>query len=78
MGETHQVQSQLEQRTQQMMRVVQGFNEEKDLIEDKFVMVKSDLEIPEGRILTEKVRLDGEVSGVGGQVMIQQAITDEV
>lgn len=61
-----------------MMRVVQGFNEEKDLIEDKFVMVKSDLEIPEGRILTEKVRLDGEVSGVGGQVMIQQAITDEV
>lgn len=61
-----------------MMRVVQGFNEEKDLIEDKFVMVKSDLEIPEGRILTEKVRLNGEVSGVGGQVMIQQAITDEV
>jgi len=48
------------------------------MIEDKLLLVRSDLEILEGQIHTEKAKLEGEVSGFGGHVMIQQPIIGEV
>jgi len=74
MGEPDLVQNQLEQ----MMHVVQACKEEKKVIKHEFLLVKSHLAILETRIRTEKARLEAEVSGVGGQMTIQQAIIDEV
>lgn len=48
------------------------------MIEDELLLVQSDLETLEGQIHTEKAKLEGEVSGVGGHVMIQQPIIGEV
>lgn len=76
--ETHPVQSQLKQLTQQMMYVVLICTEGKEVIEDELISIRSGHKILQGQICTEKARLEREVSGVGGQVMIQQAIIDEV
>jgi len=68
-----------------MIHVVQACNEEKELIEDEFVAVRQDLELVEVQICTEKARIEGdvsgvgvEVSGVGGQMVIQQAMINEI
>jgi len=61
-----------------MVHVVQACNEEKELIEDEFLAVRQDLELLETQILTEKAKLEEEVSGVGSQMLIQQAVINEV
>ena len=61
-----------------MVHVVQACNEEKGLIEDEFIAVRQGLELVELQIFTEKVRIEGEVSGVGGYVVIQQAMNNEI
>ena len=78
MHEANQVQSNLEEMTQQMMPVVQACYEEQAIIEDEFLAVCQDQEILEGRIRTEKAKIEGEVSRVGGQVGLQQAISEEM
>jgi hypothetical protein len=72
------VQQKLEEVSQQIVHIVQACNEEKGVIEDEFLAVKQDLEIMEGRIRTEKAKLDGVVSGVGNQMLLQQAIIEEM
>jgi len=78
MQEADPVQGKLEQITQQMIHVVQACNKEKEIIEDKSLAVQQDLEIVEGRSHTEKAKIDGELSGVGGEVHLQQAIIEEM
>jgi len=68
MREQDPVQNKLQEMTQQMVHVVRACNEEKGLIEDEFVVVRQDLELLEVQICTEKARIEGEVSGVEGQV----------
>ena len=64
--------------TQQMVHVVQVCNEEKRLIDEEFNAVRQDLEILEARICIQKARLEEEVSGVGSQMMVQQAVINEM
>jgi len=78
MPEADPVQGKLEQISQQMMHMVQACNEEKEIIEEEFLSVREDLGILEGRIRTEKATIEGEVSGVGGQMGLQQAIIEEI
>jgi hypothetical protein len=78
MAELDPVRTKLQELMQQMVQVVQACNEEKELIEDEFVAVRQDLELLETQILTEKARLEGEVSGVGSQLLIQQAVINEM
>jgi len=77
-GDADQVLSPSEQLSQHMLPVVQACNKEKEVIKEGFLLVRSDLDILEGRIRTKQARLEGVVSGVWGKVMIQQAIIDEV
>jgi len=78
MAEPDPVRTKLQELTQQMIHVVQASNEEKELIQDKFVAVRQDLELLETQILTENTKLEGEVSGVGSQMLIQQAVINEM
>jgi len=78
MLEANPAQGKLQQITQRMMHVVQACNDKKGIIEDKFVAVQQDLEMLECRIRTEKAKIEGEVSGVGGQVGLPQGIIEEV
>jgi len=78
MREQDPVQSKLQGVTQQMVHVVQASNEEKGLIEDEFIAVRLDLELLEVQIWMEKPRLQREVSAVGGQIMIQPAMINEI
>lgn len=68
----------LEQITQQMMHIVQACKEEKGIIEEEFVAVWQDLKILEGGLRTWQGSIEREVSGVGGQMGFQQAITEEM
>jgi len=78
MPEADPVQGRLEQISQQMMHVVQACNEEKEIIEEEFLSVRQDLEILESSIRTEKDKIEGEISGVGSQMGLQQAIIEEM
>jgi len=78
MAELDPVKTKLQELTQQMVHVVQACNKEKGLIEDEFVAVRQDLRLLETQILTEKAKLGGEVSGVGSQMLIQQAVINEM
>jgi len=78
MAESDLVTTKLQELIQQMVHVVQACNEEKELIEDEFVAIRQDLEFLETQILTEKAKLEGEVSGVGSQMLIQQAVINEM
>ena len=78
MHEADPVQGTLERKTQQIVHVVEARNEEKRIIVDEFLPVRQDLDIPEGRIRTEKANIVEDVSGVGGQVGLQQAISEEI
>jgi len=78
MVESDPVRTKLQELTQQMVHVVQACNEEKELIEDEFVAVRQDLELLETQILTDKAKLEGEVSGVGSQMLVQQVVINEV
>jgi len=72
------VQGRLEQISQQMMHVEQACNEEKEIIEEEFLSVRQDLKIFESSVRTEKAKIDGEVSGVGTQMGLHQAIIEEM
>jgi hypothetical protein len=72
------VRNKLQELTHQMVHVVQACNEEKNIIEDEFAAVRQDLELLETQILTEKAKIEGEVSGVGSQMLLQQAVIHEM
>jgi len=78
MRERDPVKSKLQKLTQQMVHLVQACNEEKGLIEDEFVAVRQDLEVLEVQICTKKARIEREVSAVGDQMLIQQAMINEM
>ena len=78
MREQDPVQTKLQEITEQMVRVVQVCNEAKGLIEDEFIAVRQDLKLIDVQMCTEKAWIEGEVSGVGGQMIIQQAMIDEI
>jgi hypothetical protein len=78
MAKSDPVRTKLQELTQQMVHVVQACNDEKGLIEDEFVAVRQDLDLLKSQILTEKAKLEGEVSGVGSQMIIQQAVINEM
>jgi len=61
---TNLVQTQLSELTQQFMYVIQACNEKKDIIEDDFESVKTNIQILETRIQIERQRIDSEVSDV--------------
>jgi hypothetical protein len=58
--------------------MVQASNKEKEVIEQEFKAVQQDLWIVEARICTEIARIEGEVSGVGVQMMVQQVVINEI
>lgn len=78
MQEQDQLQSNLQNLTQRMVHVVQACNEENGLLQDEFIAVPYHSEIWETQILTEHAMLDAEVSGVGGQMPIQQVVIKEM
>jgi hypothetical protein len=78
MAESNPVKAKVQEISLQMVHVVQACNEEKELIEDEFVAVRQDLEMLEMQIFTEKAKLEGEVSGVGSQMLVQQAVINEM
>jgi hypothetical protein len=48
------------------------------LIKDEIGAIEQDLELPEVKIFTETARIEGGISGVGGQMLIQQAMINEM
>jgi hypothetical protein len=54
-----------------MACVVQTYNKEKEVIEEEFKAFQQDLKILEARICTKMMRIQGEVSGIGDQMMVQ-------
>jgi len=72
------VQKQLQGLTQQMVHIIEACNSEKEIIEEEFLLVHQEIQILEGRIRTERSLIEGEVSGVGGQLMMHQAILQEL
>ena len=65
------VQRQLSELTQQVVRIVQACNKEKEILEDEFESVLFNIKILETRIQTDKHRVDAEVAGVGSQIQLQ-------
>jgi hypothetical protein len=53
MREQDQVQSKLQELTQQMVHVVQSYKEEKGLMEDEYIAVRQDWDLLELQICTE-------------------------
>ena len=72
------VQKQLSELAQQVVHIIQACNEEKDVLEDEFESFRANIEILESRIQTDTQRVDADVSGVGSQSQIQQAVLQEV
>ena len=72
------VHQQLQGLTQQIVHIIEACNSEKEVIEEEFLSVHQEIQILEGRIRTERSLIDGEVSGVGGQLIVQQAILEEL
>jgi len=57
---------------------IQACNDENDVLQGEFDLVKNNLYILESHLQTEKQRIDSEVSGVGSQMNLHQAILHEV
>jgi len=72
------VQQQLQGLTQQMVHLIEACNSEKGVIEKEVLSVHQEIQMLEGRIRTEKSLIDGQVSGIGGQLIVQQAILEEL
>jgi hypothetical protein len=72
------VQQQLQGLTQQIVHIIEACNSEKEIMEEEFLPVHQDIQILEGRIRTERSLIHGEVSRVGGQLMMQQAMLEEL
>lgn len=72
------VHRQLSELAQQSVHVIQTFNEETDVLEEKFDSLKNGITIMESRLQMEKVQIDSEVSGVESMMQFQQAILEEL
>jgi hypothetical protein len=72
------VHRQLSELAQQSVHVIQTFNEETDVLEEKFDSLMNGITIMESRLQTEKVQIDSEVSGVESMMQFQQAILEEL
>jgi hypothetical protein len=72
------VKQQLQGLTQQMIHIIEACNSEKEIIEEDFLSVHQEIQILEGRIRTERSLIDGEVSGVGGQLLMHQVVLQEL
>ena len=72
------MQKQLSELVQQIVHVILACNEEKDVLEEEFDSVKNGIIIMEGRLQTEKFRIDSRVQGVGSKRQFQQAMLEEI
>jgi len=63
---------------QQVINVIQSYNEEKGLFEEEFETMKNGSENLETTIRTECQMINSEVSGVGTQMELHQAVLQEV
>jgi len=72
------VRRQLSELEQQVEHVVNACNAEKDVIEEEFETVRNGIEILEARLVTEEVRIEAEVQGVGHPMHFQEAILQEL
>jgi hypothetical protein len=68
----------LQELAREMVHLVQACREEKGLTEDEFVAIRQDLQLLEVLICTLTARIEGDVSGVGGQMLIQHAMIKEM
>jgi len=72
------VQQQVQGLTQQMVHIIEACNSEKEVIDEEFLSVHQEIQILEGRIRTDRSLIEGEVSGVGEQMIMQQSILEEL
>jgi len=72
------VQKQLSELPQQIIHVIQAWNEEKDVLEEEFDSLKHGIIIMESRLQTEKVQIDSDVQGVWSMMQFQQAMLEEI
>ena len=72
------VQDQLSDLAQQIEHVIEACNQEKGILEDEFGSVNDGIHILESRLRTERQKIDSEVSGVGTQLDLHQAILSEL
>jgi len=72
------VQKQLLELAQQVVHIIQACNEEKEVQEDEFESVKTNIKILETRIHTDKHRVDMDVAGVGTQLQLHEAVLQEL
>jgi len=72
------VQKQLLEPAQQVVHIIQACNEEKEVLEAEFDLVKASIEILETRIYTDKHRVDMDAAGVGSQLQLQEAVLQEL
>jgi hypothetical protein len=72
------VQKRLLELAQQVVQIIQAWNEDKEVVEDEFELLKANLEILETRIHTDKRCVDADVAGVGTQLQLQEAVLQEL
>jgi len=62
---------------QRIDHVIEACNKEKGISEEQFRSVDDGIQILESRLRTERQEIDSEVSGVGTQMDLHQAILSE-
>jgi len=72
------LQKQLSELAQPVIHIIQGCNQEKEVLEDECDSVKANIEILETRIYTDKHCVDMDVAGVGSQLQLQEAVLQEL
>jgi predicted nucleic acid-binding Zn-ribbon protein len=72
------VKRQLSELAEQSVHVIQAYNKEKAILEEDFDCMKNGIIIMESCLLTEKIRIDSEVQGVGSMMQFQQAMLEEL
>jgi len=72
------VKQQLQGLTRQMDYNIETCHSAKGAIDEEFLSVLQEIQLLEGRISTERSMREGEVSIVGSQMMIQQAVLEEL
>lgn len=65
------VQKEMSELAQQVMHIGQACNEEKELLENEFELVRANITFLETIIQTNQQRVDVEVSRVGSQMQLQ-------
>jgi Xaa-Pro aminopeptidase len=72
------VQKRLSELEWEVGYIIEACNEEKEVLEDAFDSVQSNIKILETRIYTDKHRIDADVAGVGTQLQLQEAVLQEL